>query len=1283
MQLNKNIIKLFALLYAFLIGISNSYSQDTIAFYNFDDGNTTAFTTGALGLNGDSDNRTSWEIGMPQGGQGYNNTVKPGVFAGSLDPVADYTTGNTLNYVAGQGLSTSSKKEGIAAYYSNSNEWFQTPAINCLNYFNVTLSFMQWANFEPGFDFPSVEVSNDGTTWTAVYQPERLEQTSWEQVEINIANYASNQATVYIRWRTESDEAIFYSGWNIDDVLFKGDYISNDADSWISFGSSFPLSISSTIDSYTERISIADFTISDAGSGDLLSTIIDTLVIIQNQNNTIPNWRKAIAGASLYDPESHIELVGKVEQTRIFFTNQNLLTIADGSSRNYILRIYLNVKLSEIYDKDVLGLEINYANFNTSTAGSQISSGSVSSASNELVVDIAATKLTFITEPDQLVEQNRIIMPLIEVAATDANGNIDTDYQGTIQLSNSSSLAMSNNQAALANGLASFITFIFNETGGPVRLTAEITDKSLMGAESSVTITISKSIANYVFFDNFDNSGIAGWTSGAITGSSSWQQGIPMGGQGYCDVIGSKTYIGNPDPTSDHSSNNTTNKVYGQGLAASSKFEGNSGHYNNSNEWLMSPAINCSEYYNVQLSFWRWANMEPGIDKAFVEISTDGSNWIDLGHDLYPEDITWTNVVFDISTIADRQSTVYIRWRMESNGSIFYSGWNIDDVELNGVYSPVTTWTGNSSEYWSDAQNWSTGVVPNEFSSVIIEAGTTYSPSVVSTNAYSKEILIKQGAILTVESGGTLDIFGDLTIETSSSSYGSVIDKGNINVNGNGIMTRYLSARRWYYLASPFKSTSSVLFGQNIYKYNEVSAADDWSLGWEVVLNESLMPGVGYDVFTYVNKEINMTGAFNTGNVNINLTYTDGAEVAEHEGWNLIGNPYPSAIDWDAPTGWTRTNINNAIYIWNEEQQNFVTYVGGTGANGGSQYIPPMQGFFVKVSSPGSGSINMTNEVRHNNTTVSLKSTFNYKNELKFKLTGSTYSDEAVIKLNKDATDGFDTQFDADKKFSDNSSVPQIYSYGENTNPLVINSLEETKEYRTVKLYSSLSNAGTYTLSVEGMNDFDYSKTLYLEDLVLDTLIDLNETKVYSFETDAITDSVRFVVHIGMPLTMEYAVKHVSEGMTNDGEIDLTIRGGAQPILSIEWSNGQEQPDLEGITAGTYIVVVTDYDLNTLTDTIVVLQDIGDGQLISVNDSSDSDGYDIVYSSVNTISVKTINDFVFTKGISVYDLSGRNVFQDNSPEIGSFEILHNLPEGIYILTLHGNSRIVSYKILIH
>ena len=54
---------------------------------------------------------------------------------------------------------------------------------------------------------------------------------------------------------------------------------------------------------------------------------------------------------------------------------------------------------------------------------------------------------------------------------------------------------------------------------------------------------------------------------------------------------------------------------------------------------------------------------------------------------------------------------------------------------------------------------------------------------------------------------------------------------------------------------------------------------------------------------------------------------------------NLVGNPYPSAIDWDASSGWTKTNIDNAIYFFKASGTDqyggtYSSYVNGVSSDG-------------------------------------------------------------------------------------------------------------------------------------------------------------------------------------------------------------------------------------------------------------------------------------------------------------------------------------------------------------
>ncbi|MGA3245285.1 MAG: T9SS type A sorting domain-containing protein [Bacteroidota bacterium] len=66
-------------------------------------------------------------------------------------------------------------------------------------------------------------------------------------------------------------------------------------------------------------------------------------------------------------------------------------------------------------------------------------------------------------------------------------------------------------------------------------------------------------------------------------------------------------------------------------------------------------------------------------------------------------------------------------------------------------------------------------------------------------------------------------------------------------------------------------------------------------------------------------------------------------------GWNLVGNPTPSTIDWDASSGWTRPNMDLTIYVWDPSISDYKTWDGSTG-NLGSGKIAPFQAFWVKAN---------------------------------------------------------------------------------------------------------------------------------------------------------------------------------------------------------------------------------------------------------------------------------------------------------------------------------------------
>ena len=100
---------------------------------------------------------------------------------------------------------------------------------------------------------------------------------------------------------------------------------------------------------------------------------------------------------------------------------------------------------------------------------------------------------------------------------------------------------------------------------------------------------------------------------------------------------------------------------------------------------VTTQSFDCSGASDVFLSYWRWLGVESSsYDHAAVEISNDGgatwqSIWTHDGDTF--QDSSWNFEEWDISDWAAGNSNVVLRWTMgPTDGSVTYSGWNLDDV---------------------------------------------------------------------------------------------------------------------------------------------------------------------------------------------------------------------------------------------------------------------------------------------------------------------------------------------------------------------------------------------------------------------------------------------------------------------------------------------------------------------------------------------------------------------------------------------------------------------------
>ncbi|HWI60459.1 MAG TPA: PKD domain-containing protein, partial [Symbiobacteriaceae bacterium] len=187
-------------------------------------------------------------------------------------------------------------------------------------------------------------------------------------------------------------------------------------------------------------------------------------------------------------------------------------------------------------------------------------------------------------------------------------------------------------------------------------------NESPQSAEASAT----PSQGTTVFRDDMEASD-NGWThSGA---GDSWQRGTPTAGPATV-------------PSGTH--------VWGTNLA---------GNYaDGANASLVSPPLNLAGLASATLRFAHWYSVERNYDFGRVEVSADsGASWTQLAAYTAPggggAPVGWENVTLDLSAYAGQ--TVQVRFRLESDGSVNYAGWYVDDVMVagsataNGMKPPV------------------------------------------------------------------------------------------------------------------------------------------------------------------------------------------------------------------------------------------------------------------------------------------------------------------------------------------------------------------------------------------------------------------------------------------------------------------------------------------------------------------------------------------------------------------------------------------------------------------
>ena len=284
----------------------------------------------------------------------------------------------------------------------------------------------------------------------------------------------------------------------------------------------------------------------------------------------------------------------------------------------------------------------------------------------------------------------------------------------------------------------------------------------------------------------------------------------------------------------------------------------------------------------------------------------------------------------------------------------------------------------------------------------------------------------------------------------------------------------------------------------------------------------------GYTVNIDASNVVDLTGTLNNGPLS-RSNLTRGALA--QSGWQLLGNPYPSPIDFSQTAGVTRTNMDDAIYVYQSTSQyvgQYRSYVNGFG----TPQLSAMQGFFTRVTTAGTpGSFGLNNAVRV--TSFAAQPSFNKtaadtRPQVKLRLQSSSpLIDETTVYFEQGATAAFDSRFDAYKlPNSTGLNVSSIIAGDE----LSVNGLTPLGTATvTVPLNVGVPTVGSYTLNAVDLLNFGTNTQVFLLDTQTGARINLTSQPQYTFTTQQTSMPGRFMLSFGSALVTASTPKALAD----------------------------------------------------------------------------------------------------------------------------------------------------------
>ncbi|WP_456439425.1 lamin tail domain-containing protein [Psychroserpens sp.] len=494
---------------------------------------------------------------------------------------------------------------------------------------------------------------------------------------------------------------------------------------------------------------------------------------------------------------------------------------------------------------------------------------------------------------------------------------------------------------------------------------------------------------------------------------------------------------------------------------------------------------------------------------------------------------------------------------------------------------------------------------------IVIESGNAS----ITSNTTCNSVTVNPGAALTIDTAVTLAATNGMTLESSSTSYSSLLGNGtvagnidydrfvNSNALGNDLVSAPLAGEAW---------TDFLNFPNNVallddggspvttYAFGPFDKITGTFQNYDENTVATLTSGVGYRAATDNGEALRFQGTVNTGTVTVDIIVSGPLSPV----WNLVGNPYPSYLNvqsflshdvgggvsniqlFDAPTA--------AVYGYDGSATNGWTIYNLANTTA-STVIAPGQGFFVSADATNAPihDLEFTQAMRTSGTADDFISGRNA--ELTYlKLKASTANNAYITEFyfNANATESFDVGYDA-AIYGDTTPDFAIYSHLMNDNTGIAMTLQavSTTDISDINIPLGVNaNQGEQLrFSIADMA-LPASVNVYLEDIAKNTVTLLNNSDYVITPDTALSGTGRFFLRTSEDAlsTIDNSLNALnifalnsSKELIVSGQLKentilnlYDIQGRNVVSIQLDNTNLENRIDMSSISGGVYIVAV-------------------------------------------------------------------------------------------------------------